>query len=167
MAVITILDNNTVNWRIIRIALDKHGQDGTTVAIVKITLDFLPVWTHLCIWPLQDSNVRDRVQSNIAATLRCGKVGKVEVHKTASGVFVEVLSNLSVAGNGAIVLWAGGDLDVCYRGDACGCIDTKPGKEMKCMGKNTLSHRQMEKKRGRGEERKVRDKQNEHKEESE
>ena len=125
MAIITILDNNAVNWRIVRIALNKHGQDGTTVAVVQVALDSLPVWTHLCIRTLQDSNVRDRVQSNIAAALRCGKVGEVEVHKAASGVFVEILGNPSVAGNKAIVLLAGSDLDVCYRGDAYGCIDTK------------------------------------------
>jgi len=64
----------------------------------------------------------------------------VEVHKAASGVFVEILSNLSVTWNGAIVLLAGGDLDVCYRGDTRGCIDTKKsGKEMKCMGEQIVA----------------------------
>jgi hypothetical protein len=112
MAVVTILDNNAVNWRVIRIALDEHGQDRTTVAVVQIAFDSLPIWTHLCILTLQDGDVGDWVQQDIAAHSRRRQVGEVDVNKAAPRILVKVLGDLSVARDGAIVLLASSNLDI-------------------------------------------------------
>jgi hypothetical protein len=142
MGVITILDNDAVNWGLVRITLDKHGQDRTAVAVVQVALDSLPIWAHICILTLQDGDVGDWVQKSQAAIVvwESGLVGEVEVNEAASRVLVEVLGDLSVSWDGAIVLWASRDLDVCYRRDTRGCIDKKkwriePGKEMKQIGR--------------------------------
>lgn len=113
MAVVTILDSNAVNRRVIGIALDEHGQDRTTVAVVQVAFDSLPIWAHLCILTLQDGDVGDWVQQNIAAVFRRRKVGKVEVNIAASRKLVKVLGDLPVTGDGAAVVLASSDFDIC------------------------------------------------------
>lgn len=142
VAVKSILDHNTVDGRLGGVSLNKHGEDRAIGAIVQVALNLFPIWSHVCVLALKDSDLSDGVImfvfvvvveklrscldhrmvmrakiSDVDLFVWLARVvlafGKVKVHIVASRELVQVLGDLSEAWDGAVVLWTGSDFDVC------------------------------------------------------